>query len=85
MEIIKGRKSKLCTKCQQYRPITQFGVNRRNADGLHNTCKQCVNKKDDKDYIIRLIRRLNKGSLDLAKSFIEDLYLEQEKENAVHN
>jgi hypothetical protein len=32
---------KTCTKCHVYKPLAEFHVNRRNADGLQCWCKNC--------------------------------------------
>ncbi len=33
--------SKICCKCKQTKPLSEFHLNRRNADGLHAYCKVC--------------------------------------------
>jgi hypothetical protein len=32
---------KTCTKCKQPRPLTEFGKDRHNKDGLHSQCNAC--------------------------------------------
>ena len=33
---------KHCKRCDQTKPVTGFGRNKRNKDGLHNYCKPCA-------------------------------------------
>lgn len=34
---------KTCDKCRETKPLSAFGVNAREADGLNRTCKPCRN------------------------------------------
>lgn len=33
---------KTCRRCEKLKPVSDFGCNKRHADGLHSYCKQCV-------------------------------------------
>lgn len=43
---------KKCTKCQEYKSVSQFYKNRSKHDGLRDTCIVC-SKKRIKDYLLR--------------------------------
>ena len=34
-------KEKICTRCKQSKPLTEFGKNNRGKGGLHQRCKVC--------------------------------------------
>lgn len=34
--------TKLCTKCGQVKPVSEFGLNKSKKDGLQCHCKECV-------------------------------------------
>ncbi|QNO12727.1 hypothetical protein SEA_SNEK_67 [Arthrobacter phage Snek] len=34
---------KTCSSCREVKPLSAFGVNAREADGLNRVCKQCRN------------------------------------------
>jgi hypothetical protein len=37
---------KACTVCKQFRPLSDYSVNRARKDGLHYVCRGCVRLKD---------------------------------------
>lgn len=39
---------KLCTKCKKLKPKKAFGKDKKQKDGLHIYCKECVNKNHRK-------------------------------------
>lgn len=44
---------KICKKCGRELPLDAFGNLSRNSDGLHDYCKECVNKQQRDDYARR--------------------------------
>ena len=39
-------KGKICTKCNEWKPLTEYYANKVNKkDGLHTKCKECFKKK----------------------------------------
>lgn len=42
--------TKKCRKCGAYKPATEFGINRRNKDGLDILCKECRREYRRMDY-----------------------------------
>lgn len=37
--------TKVCTKCERELPVIHFAVNRKNSDGLHSQCRDCLSEK----------------------------------------
>jgi hypothetical protein len=52
---------KRCTKCGEYKPLSDFHVRRKSADGLNLKCKQCVmqyvRRYVEINYSVILVRR----------------------------
>lgn len=44
---------KICKKCGRELTLEAFGKSSRNADGLQDYCKECVNKQQRDDYARR--------------------------------
>lgn len=44
---------KICKRCGRELPLEAFGNLSRNPDGLHDYCKECVNKQQRDDYARR--------------------------------
>ena len=42
--------TKLCTKCGQVKPVSEFGLNKSKKDGLQSHCKECVKAYKKKHY-----------------------------------
>lgn len=42
--------TKLCTKCGQVKPVSEFGKNKSKKDGLQSHCKECVKIYKKKHY-----------------------------------
>lgn len=42
--------TKICTKCKQEKPISEFNKNKYKKDGLQSECKECHNKLYKKYY-----------------------------------
>lgn len=38
-------KSKRCSCCKQEKPLSDFGVDNRNKDGIHRVCKVCLHER----------------------------------------
>ncbi len=53
---------KLCKCCGEYKDVSEFGKNSRNADGLHSYCKQC-NAMKAKEY-----NKTEKGKLNVKRA-----------------
>lgn len=43
--------TKLCTKCGQVKPISEFGKNKSKKDGLQTHCKECVKLYKQQHYL----------------------------------
>jgi len=43
-------KTKICSKCNKTKPISEFSKDRRTKDGLHYWCKKCQSKNAKKYY-----------------------------------
>lgn len=41
--------SKICKKCGELKPLTEFTIQKDNKDGFHNHCKSCK-QKTERDY-----------------------------------
>ena len=39
-------KEKLCTKCKEIKPLSEYGRHRIGKDGFRSTCKECHNKEN---------------------------------------
>lgn len=39
--ILHGKEHKSCSKCISLKPISEFGPDSSNADGLHSSCRSC--------------------------------------------
>ena len=44
---------KICKKCGRELPLEAFGNLSRNPDGLHDYCKECVNRQQRDEYARR--------------------------------
>jgi hypothetical protein len=38
-------KTKICVRCKEVKPISEFHKNSRSSDGLHSYCKDCNKAK----------------------------------------
>jgi hypothetical protein len=43
--------TKVCSKCQDDKPVVKFCKHRRSKDGLSNECKDCAKKRNSKYYL----------------------------------
>jgi hypothetical protein len=41
MKLVDGEREKICARCQESKPTTDFSVNRSRADGRCRNCKRC--------------------------------------------
>jgi hypothetical protein len=67
---------KICKKCGRELPLEAFGNLSRNPDGLHDYCKECVNKQQRDDYARRKAKEQGistempmGGGIDALKGF----------------
>jgi RNase P subunit RPR2 len=47
--LINGIEHKICTRCQQWKPVDEYYRDKKSADGLRYYCKEC-NSNYRKDY-----------------------------------
>lgn len=62
--------TKRCAGCGKELPVSEFGRNKRNTDGLQSYCRQCTNDKQRQSYQSRKTnKKMNKvySNPDLAK------------------
>ena len=62
--------TKRCACCGKELPVSEFGSNKRNTDGLQSYCRQCTNDKQRQIYQSRKTnKKMNKvySNPDLAK------------------
>jgi hypothetical protein len=49
-EIIDGIELKRCTKCREYKPLTEYIKSKANKDGLNIYCNDCLKEKKKAEY-----------------------------------
>lgn len=64
--------SKVCTKCGMEKPMSEFGLSPKMADGHKNECKSCV-----ADYAREYYHRKKKGN-DTSSNHLIKVYLNPE-------
>lgn len=75
-KIINGYR--ICTKCEQNKPISEYGIDSQKADGLCPSCKECRQKyyQDNHEYLLQKRRdyvdknreRVNEGKREYYKN-----------------
>lgn len=82
-EIEHQKTTKVCARCKQEKPLSEFGVKKRTKDGLNPYCKDCIreytkelkNKKKERIEQLELVEK--EGIKNLAnytpRQLIEEL------------
>jgi len=74
--------AKVCSKCRQPKPLSEFRSNRRRKDGLHPQCKSC-----ERDYALANKERIDayqKQYQEQNRERISAHHAEYRKQNAEH-
>lgn len=56
-EEIKRTGRKKCHSCLKYKLVSEFGILRKNEDGLRNVCKECVSAAQARVYQRKILRK----------------------------
>lgn len=59
-------KTKVCARCKEAKPISEFHKNSRNSDGLHSYCKDCNKAKAIAHIKAEKDRKYMKKTLDTS-------------------
>lgn len=72
---------KTCTKCKETKPLSEFHNDKRNPDGYHSWCKDCIREKQRlygrakyRENRARVIKMFDDKCLDCDEQFPPNLY-----------
>lgn len=54
--------TKVCSECEQPRPIGRFPANKREGDGLHHRCLECIKTVAARDRLLREANQQRRAS-----------------------
>lgn len=66
---------KYCLKCEQYKDVKEFAINRFKKDGRQTYCRMCKNKYDSEYYCrnAAIIKKRHAKSRQLKKDWLKNL------------
>ena len=65
-KIIYGVECKMCSRCKQWKPLSEFRKRSKATDGLKSTCKECLSK-DDHSYYLKNQDKVKQYAIDNAE------------------
>jgi len=82
---------KVCTKCKELKPLTEFRKQSRTKDGRKYVCRPCDSAaardrySDKKKTYIKLVKEWQSNNKDKVKDYKKKYYKKTKKRNTIDN